>query len=158
MKFVVDRMLGRLARWLRLFGYDTLEIRKQENEDELLLKLAEDEDRILVSRDRGLIRKAEKKGIVSCLIYSSDVQEQIKEMHEKLRISLEPEMDRCTLCNSSIRKAGAEDMEIIREKEYVPWINTEFWICDNCGQVYWEGRHWENIKDRVEKLKKLLPK
>ncbi len=43
MKFITDRMLGRLARWLRLFGYDTLEIRKQENEDELLLELAEKE-------------------------------------------------------------------------------------------------------------------
>ena len=51
-------MLVRLARWLRLFGYDTLVIPQQENEDELLLEIAEKEGRILVSRDRVLVRKA----------------------------------------------------------------------------------------------------
>jgi len=156
MKFIVDRMLGRLARWLRLFGYDTLEIQKQKNEDALLLKLSEKEKRILVSRDKELIRKAKKRGISCCLISSSNIQEQIKEMHEKLKISLEPEMDRCTLCNSSIRKAEPKDMKTIKEKEYVPSIETELYICDNCGQVYWEGTHWVNIKERVETLRKLL--
>ncbi|MCZ7406070.1 MAG: DUF5615 family PIN-like protein, partial [Candidatus Methanoperedens sp.] len=63
MKFVTDRMLGRLSRWLRLFGYDSLEIKKQENEDDTLLALAEKEGRILVSRDRVLVKKKKKRGI-----------------------------------------------------------------------------------------------
>lgn len=158
MKFIVDRMLGRLARWLRLFGYDTLEIKKQENEDDLLLKLAEIEERILVSRDRGLIRKAEKKGIICCLIHSSDILEQLKEIQKKFSIALQPEMNRCTLCNSSIRKAEPEDIKIIKEKKYVyseELESTEFWICDTCGQVYWQGKHWENIKERVERLRRV---
>ncbi|MDO9098492.1 MAG: Mut7-C RNAse domain-containing protein [Candidatus Methanoperedens sp.] len=158
MKFIADRMLGRLARWLRLFGYDTLEIRKQENEDEKLLELAETEGRILVSRDMLLIRKAVKRGIRAYLIQSSEIMEQLREMQGEFGISIEPQMDRCTLCNSVIRKARTEDMEIIRAKDYVYpdrlGSGLEFWLCDKCGQVYWQGKHWENIMGRVEKLKK----
>ncbi|MFZ2410157.1 MAG: Mut7-C RNAse domain-containing protein [Candidatus Methanoperedens sp.] len=158
MKFIADRMLGRLACWLRLFGYDTIEIKKQENEDDRLLALAKKDERILVSRDRALIRKAIKRGIRAYLVQSSEIMEQLTEMQVEFGISIEPQMERCTLCNSVIRKAKTEDMEIIRAKDYVYPDRlesvTEFWLCDNCGQVYWQGRHWENIMERAEMLKK----
>ncbi|MBU4374096.1 MAG: hypothetical protein KKD69_04725 [Euryarchaeota archaeon] len=158
MKFIADRMLGRLARWLRLFGYDTVVIMKQENEDELLLELAEKEGKVLVSRDRALVRKAIKKGIKAYPILSSEIMEQLREMRKEFNIKIEPEMDRCTLCNSIIRKAKPEEMELIRAKEYVYPATlgsvTGFWLCDTCGQVYWQGKHWENIMERIDKLKK----
>jgi uncharacterized protein with PIN domain len=158
MKFIADRMLGRLARWLRLFGYDTLVIRKQENEDELLLEIAEKEERILVSRDRMLVRKAMKKGIRAYPIQSSEIMEQLQEMRKEFDISFEPEMSRCTLCNSVIRKAEPDELELIRMKDYVYPATLEsgieFWLCETCGQVYWQGKHWENIRDRVERLKR----
>lgn len=153
----MDRMLGRLSRWLRLLGYDTLGIGKQENEDEFLFRLAETEGRVLVSRDRLLIRKAMKKGITSYLIRSSEITEQLKEMHDEFNIRFEPEMDRCTLCNSAIRKIKPGEMSLVEKKDYVYQLRlesgTEFWICDNCGQVYWQGKHWKNIMETVEKLK-----
>ncbi len=158
MKFVTDRMLGRLARWLRLFGYDTLEIKRQENEDDTLLALAEKEERILISRDRVLIGKAMKKGIQAYLVKSPEIMEQLEEMQLEFGISLEPQLDRCTLCNSVIRKVKPEEMDIVRAKDYVYpdrlGEGTEFWLCDNCGQVYWQGKHWENIMGRAERLKK----
>ena len=151
-------MLGKLSRWLRLFGYDTLEINKQENEDDTLLALAEKEERILVSRDRVLVRKAIKREIRTYLVQSSEIMEQLREMQEEFGISTEPQLDRCTLCNSVIRKVKPEEMEFVRAKDYVyPGRleeGTEFWLCDNCGQVYWLGKHWENIMERAERLKK----
>ncbi len=156
MKFIVDRMLGRLARWLRLLGYDTLSIARQENEDDLLLILALGEKRILVSRDRMLINKAKKKGITAYVIRSQDIIEQLKEMQETFGILVEPRMDRCTLCNSNIRKIEAGEMEEVKEKDYVyPAMLervTEFWICDKCGQVYWLGKHWVNIRETVKSM------
>ncbi len=150
-------MLGRLARWLRLLGYDTISIARQENEDELLLTLALGEGRILVSRDRMLINKAIKKGITAYSIRSQDIIEQLKEMQEKFGILLEPRMDRCTLCNSNIRKVEAGEMDRVKEKNYVyPAVLervSEFWICDKCGQVYWLGKHWENIREMADRLK-----
>jgi uncharacterized protein with PIN domain len=157
MKFIADRMLGRLSRWLRLFGYDTLEIRKQENEDDMLLELAEKENRILISRDSLLIRKAIRKGIRAYLIQSSEIMEQLGEMYLEFKLSFEPQMDRCTLCNSIIRKIEPSEMEILKTKEYVYperlEKGTEFWLCDNCGQVYWKGTHWKNIMERINILK-----
>jgi len=157
MKFIADRMLGRLARWLRLFGYDTIVIKKQEEEDEKLLELAEKEGRIIVSRDRVLIAKAVKKSIKTYLVQSSEIMEQLREMRREFNISFEPRMDRCTLCNSAIRKVKPEEMELVKGKEYVHPATLErgieFWLCDSCGQVYWLGTHWENIRERVEKLK-----
>ncbi len=158
MRFVTDRMLGRLARWLRLFGYDTLEIKRQENEDDTLLALAENEKRILVSRDMMLVRKAMKKGIPCYLIQSSEIMEQLREMQEEFGISIEPQPERCTLCNSVIRKVKPEEMELVKTRDYVYpdrlGSRLEFWLCDECGQVYWQGKHWENIMERVERLKK----
>lgn len=156
MKFITDRMLGRLARWLRLFGYDTLEIKKQENEDDTLLALAESGKRILVSRDMLLIRKAVKRGVRAYLVHSSEIMEQLGEMQKEFGISIEPQLDRCTLCNSTIRKVEPNEMEIIKTKDYVYperlGSGTEFWLCDKCGQVYWKGKHWENIRERAERL------
>ncbi|HEY9247038.1 MAG TPA: Mut7-C RNAse domain-containing protein [Candidatus Methanoperedens sp.] len=152
MKFITDRMVGRLSRWLRLFGYDTLGIAEQENEDDVLLALAEDEGRILVSRDRMLIRRAMKKGIKAYLVESQDIIGQLREMQRVFNIGFEPRMDRCTLCNSTIRKVKADEMEQVMEKDYVFQGDTEFWICDKCGQVYWLGKHWENIREMVGKL------
>ncbi len=160
MKFVADRMLGRLARWLRLLGYDTLEIRGQENEDEVLMEIAGTEGRILISRDGVLIRRAVKRGITAYPVQSSEIMEQLKEMRKEFNIRFEPEMERCSLCNSVIRRAGPDDMELVKGKDYVyPEMierGIEFWLCDRCGQVYWQGKHWENIKERVEKLKERL--
>ena len=106
MKFIADRMLGRLSRWLRLFGYDTLEIRKQENEDDVLLKLAAKEDRILISRDSLLIRRAIKKGLKAYLIHTCEIMEQLREMHSEFKLTLRPEMDRCTLFWASFCLSG----------------------------------------------------
>ena len=68
-------------------------------------------------------------------------------------------MNRCSICNSPIRKIRPEEMELVREKDYVYPDRleggTEFWVCDNCGQVYWQGKHWESIKERVERLEEL---
>jgi uncharacterized protein len=157
MKFISDRMLGRLSRWLRIFGYDTLEIRKQENEDDVLLDMAEKENRILISRDVLLIRKALRKGIRTYLVQSCEIMEQLREMRLEFQLNLEPKMEICTLCNSIIRKIEAFEIEILKTKEYVYpdklEKGTEFWLCDNCGQVYWKGTHWKKIMESARILR-----
>ncbi|MEM2924980.1 MAG: Mut7-C RNAse domain-containing protein [Methanocellales archaeon] len=158
-KFIADRMLGRLTAWLRLLGYDTLsanDLRKEE--DDLLLEIAEKEDRIIISRDRELVRKARARGIAAFLIHSDDVLNQLKELYSHINLDLEAKMDRCTICNHPIRIVRGEEMELVKTKEYVfPDLferNIEFWICDNCKQVYWEGSHWNNIQKTIAELKK----
>ena len=66
-------------------------------------------------------------------------------------------MDRCTLCNSLIRKIDHSEIGILKTKEdvYPERLEkgTEFWICENCGQVYWQGSHWKNIMERVDEIR-----
>lgn len=159
-RFVVDRMLGKLTRWLRIFGYDTLgavDYKLKENEDDLLLEIARGENRVLLTRDRGLAAKAKSMGLQTCLISSTDIQEQLKEIHTRFHLNLAPSMIRCSICNHPIRTVRPEEIGIVEKKEYIyPNILEsihEFWICDNCGRVYWEGKHWENIQKTIQILK-----
>jgi len=160
-KFVIDRMLGKLTTWLRLLGYDVVNANDFDlstGDDDRLLDIAK-EKRVLLTRDRALRSKAEKRGVPICFIHSDMAMEQLEEVHSHYNIQLEPQMSRCTICNTSIRKARAEDEDSLRKKEYVPdrLIGTiDLWVCDNCGQVYWEGSHWDNIRKRMDGLKKKL--
>ncbi|MEM2025047.1 MAG: DUF5615 family PIN-like protein, partial [Desulfurococcaceae archaeon] len=74
-KFVVDTMLGSLARWLRILGYDTLY--EREIEDWQILRRAELESRVIITRDRGLHNKAMKHGLRSILIWEEDMSDRL---------------------------------------------------------------------------------
>ncbi|MFQ6063621.1 MAG: Mut7-C RNAse domain-containing protein [Methanosarcinales archaeon] len=159
--FVVDGMLGKLTRWLRLLGYDTVYVIDHEIEgdgDDCLLKIAWEENRILISKDKALIREAELMGLRAFLIHSNKINEQLKEMRDHFNLNLEPDMIRCSMCNSTIRVVKPEELKLVEEKDYVYPSTLEsgvdFWICDNCGKVYWEGGHWTNIMKTIEELKK----
>ncbi len=151
MRFAVDSMLGRLARWLRLSGYDVAYLKRRRDKE--ILDLAAREDRILLSRDSLLCQRAQKMGVRCLFVESSDVLEQLKQAVEKLgiRLSDTPVYSRCPKCNGEIIKAGEES--IARVPEMVRERVEEFWECSECGQVYWEGSHWRNIKDVVRKVR-----
>ena len=98
-KFLVDRMLGRLIAWLRIFGYDTksaLDLEHTPGEDTLLIALAKGEDRILISRDRVLVDRAKKAGVDAVLVSSDDVRDQLATLMERYRLNANPGMTRCT--------------------------------------------------------------
>ncbi len=159
MKFIVDRMLGRLTIWLRLLGYDTVsasDFALESKEDEFLIQFA-GHKRILVTRDKMLGSMAERAGVRVCLINSDAIMEQLEEMVSNCNIDLEPKIARCTICNALIRKIRFNELGMLKNGDYVPEDLVEdgidFWICDSCGKVYWEGSHWDDIHKRLEKLR-----
>ena len=161
-KFIVDRMLGRLTTWLRLLGYDTVsagDFILDEKEDEFLLKFA-GQKRILITRDKTLRVRAERAGVRVCLINFDNIMEQLEEMLSYYDIDLEPKMTKCTLCNALIRKVRSNELCMLKREDYIPdeliEEGVDFWICDSCGKVYWEGSHWENIHKRLEKLRERI--
>lgn len=162
MKFIVDRMLGRLTTWIRLLGYDTVSVSDfalEGKEDEFLLRFA-GQKRILITRDRTLSSRAERAGIRVCLVNSAAVMGQLEEMLFHYDIDLEPKMVRCTICNALIRQVKPKELGMLKREDYVPDAlvekGIEFWICDSCGKVYWEGSHWDNIHKRLEKLRERM--
>ena len=147
-RFVVDTMLGRLARWLRAMGYDTLY--PGQAEDHRLLQLARAEGRILVTRDRGLARLAEP---YSCLIRGEQVDDQVIEAVQ--RLPLNPDngdwLSRCLECNASLEPGSRESIRDL-VPEHVFATHTAFMRCPGCGRIYWAGSHADRMVTRLSQL------
>ncbi|NAZ12899.1 MAG: hypothetical protein GU359_01945 [Desulfurococcales archaeon] len=152
-RFIVDTMLGDLARWLRILGYDTLYSNKYE--DWKILKTSENDKRIIVTRDRGLFIKARKKSLDVVLIEGEEIYEMLRELKTLLgiRLEIDPDDTRCPICNTPLRRTTSLNDVIGRVSDNILKKYKEFWICDKCGKVYWRGRHWRSIEKILEKAK-----
>ncbi len=154
MKFICDRMLGKLATWLRISGYDTLYIGdlRVDDEDEFLLKNYL--DRVLITKDRDLFIKSKKLGREAFLVKSNDVAEQMKEL-KTLGVKFQIVMDRCSVCNTPLRKP-TEDEALTALKEMNLGKDMlekyELWFCENCKKLYWMGGHWVNMIRFLRKI------
>ena len=139
--FVLDCHLGRLARYLRQFGFDTL-YRNDYNDDELADTSAR-EHRILLTRDRSLL----KRSIIThgYFIREHDPRKQLDEVIRRfdLRNQIIP-FGRCTRCNGIVKAVDKKAIEHLLEPKTRLYFD-EFWQCTSCGQVYWEGSHVKHM-------------
>lgn len=141
-KLLVDAMLGRLAKWLRLLGYDAEYWR--DGSDEALIARARAEDRLIITRDRGL---AGRRGIQAVLVQAEDLDGQIAEVRELLGDTARP-FTRCPECNGSlVPLAHADARDLV--PPYVWHTQHEFRRCGDCGRVYWKGTHWPALQSRL---------
>jgi len=143
MRFIVDMMLGRLARWLRLYGYYTLYGIKEDDE---ILQTAFRENLVLITRDVVLAKRAEKLGVRVFLLHSTSIEDQIRELRE-LGVEfgeLFPANARCPKCNGVILPVSRE---VVKDKvpPNVYERYEEFYVCKQCGQIYWPGKQWEEM-------------
>ena len=160
-RFIVDNMLGSVARWLRILGYDT--VYDKNAEDWQIIRRAELEKRIIVTRDRALHNKAIKLGLRSVLLWEDDMAERLAHIAAVtgIRLGVDFEKTRCPEDNTPLIKVEKEKI-----KDKVPpsvlRAHSDFWECTRCGKVYWVGRHWRMIEkilqDAREKLELLKAK
>lgn len=134
--FLVDLMLLRLGRWLRLLGQDVAN--PETDSDKALLAQAKREKRVLITRDRRLFSACSTARVEGILILSSRISEQILEM-AGAGIALEIDPQRCTLCNYPLTEVEGRE--------------GEMWICQNCPRLYWQGGHWKNMEKTLEALR-----
>jgi hypothetical protein len=148
MKFILTNELGRLTRWLRIMGFDTVYY-KGNNMGTLIIEALRD-DRFIVTRRQSKIDDLEKKTVV---LTTDQLNEQIKEIIVKLNLKIvKNEMfTRCTLCNESLVEVTKEAV-----KERVPLhvykIQHNFRQCVLCKHVYWRGSHWGNASAMVKEI------
>jgi len=147
-RFVVDAMLGRLARWLRAMGYDTLYLGQAG--DRRLLQLALTEERILVTRDRRLARLAHPTG---CLIHSERLDDQIAEAVAALTLAPDEAewLSRCLECNGRLEPRERARLEGV-VPEHVFAAHQDFMGCPDCGKIYWPGTHADQMLARLGRL------
>ncbi len=147
-KFFADRMLGRLAKMLRLLGYDTAYF--PDITPAQIQQVLPQEGRVLLTRGN-----AEKRfpGLTNYYALQSDYPpEQLREVVE--RFGLDPTSGlwtRCTLCNSAIDKIERQAAQS-RVPRKVFEIYAEFFQCTGCGHVYWKGSHVERVLKNLSSL------
>ena len=153
MLFLVDAMLGNIAKKLRLFGFDSKYF--SDIDDSKLIEKAKNENRIIISRDRNLIDRAKKNEILSVYISKENEIEQFLEIFETTHLQLNEisgDSARCTKCNSPTSQINKFEIEK-KIPQGVLEFHDKFWKCDGCEQIYWEGTHIKNMQEFVHKIK-----
>ncbi len=143
-RLLVDAMLGRLARWLRLLGYDTAYWRDGSDSD--LIRQAHAEGRLIVTRDHQL---AGRRGVRAILVASESLDEQLAELRVVLRSPEAEPFSRCPECNAKLEDLSCEAARD-RVPPYVWHTQPLFRRCPGCGRVYWKGTHWPGMQARLD--------
>lgn len=143
-RFIADHMLGSLARWLRMMGYDTVYDRTLD--DPGIAKLARDEGRFILTRDKELSKEPG-----ATLLENEDLDTQLKAVATRYGLKFNEDVIRCSTCNGELVDLPKEEA-----KGKVPdgafQMNEKFWKCTKCQKIYWKGTHWEGISARLKKL------
>ena len=152
MKLLCDQMLGTLAKWLRILGFDTFYAHDTLTDGELL-DIAKNEKRIIISRDKELIVRGKKKNLTTIEINTTDLDEQLQQVLKLILIDEQFVLSRCILCNTILTTR-----EKILVQSNVPKKvfenNDEFWFCNTCNKYYWKGSHYEKIINKIDEIKK----
>ena len=142
-RFLVDAMLGKLARWLVLLGYDAKFAGVDGRSDLELLRQAQREERIFVTRDRGIPAVA---GLRMVVLLAGDFESQLRQLALELGLKPDPakRFSRCTTCNEPLETVTRDEaLPLVPEK--VRSLETAFWRCGVCKKIYWTGTHADRI-------------
>ncbi len=151
-RFLVDAMLGSLARKLRAFGFDAAYYRT--GEDAGLLRLALREGRVILTADRSLAASAEARGIRTIFLIGDSDGERLGFLARGATaagVRLVRGDPLCSLCGGELRAVRRNEVsgEVPRS---VSSRHRLFFRCDSCGQVYWRGSHWKRLMSLARRL------
>jgi len=147
MRFILDNHLGKLCDYLRLLGFDSLY--DPDWVDETLAELGDQQNRILLTRDRGLLKR--KRVHRGYCVREDDPHEQVDEIiqHFGLENAVKP-LRRCSRCNGLLEKVDKQEildqLQPLTRKYY-----DEFMRCPDCGQIYWKGSHYDRMQEFIAK-------
>lgn len=151
MKFIVDAMLGSLAKWLRIIGYDTVYMK--DTSDQKIIAQAIKENRFILTRDTHFARIKACEGRL-LLIKSTKLSEQFKQVVNTLKLNTKDNLGiRCVECNTLIKKVPKKSV-ISLVPPYVYKTHRSFSKCPKCKRIYWQGTHLKDIKNRIKILLK----
>jgi uncharacterized protein with PIN domain len=142
LKFITDSNLGKLAKWLRILGYDTTYY--TENIDRNFLRMAQQQGRVVLTRKKDMARRQFSGQLF--VIQHDHVKDQLEEVINRLSLVPEPEklLTICLTCNEELKTVSGEEVSGM-VPEYIFRCHKEFNLCLRCGGIFWPGTHRENI-------------
>ncbi len=151
-RFIVDHNVGKLAKWLRMMGYDSLFF--DGDDDSYMVRQALSEGRTILTRDTGIMkRRVVNNGrLRAVLIESEEPERQIQQLITELdlKVNLRP-FTLCMECNHPLVERSSEEVKD-RVPPYVYKTQTQYMECPACRRIYWRGTHWEAMVKKLEKL------
>jgi uncharacterized protein len=146
-RWLVDEMLGRLARYLRFLGYDAENVRGVADDE--IVRRARAENRRVVTRDRALARALPD----SVLLTRTDIAGQMRELQTAFpTLRLDVRLDRCSLCNGRLsitERVPPEAARAVSVPLEVREGRISLYSCTQCGHLYWEGSHTQSVRSRL---------
>ena len=145
--------MGKLAKWLRLMGYDTRLF--SGSDDSQLIAQAQAEGRVILTRDTQIMkRRVITRGKVKAILIQSDAPE--IQIHQVIvSLSLDPNFRPFTLCLECNQILVERDREGAKDlvPPYVYQTQSQFMQCPACHRLYWRGTHWQTMSERLKKFK-----
>jgi len=143
--FIVDINVGKLARWLRALGYDTVFINPIDDDE--LIEIALRENRIILTKDSGIMRRrVVTSGRVTAVhIKHTDWREQLSQVIHTFKLRNHAPFTRCVKCNSLL-ECCPHDKAAAEVPAFVLRTQEEFFSCPGCRRIYWRGSHWQRMK------------
>jgi uncharacterized protein with PIN domain len=154
-KFIADSMLGKLSRWLRMMGHDvTYSTQLSDNE---LLERAKKENRVLLTKDLELFKRANARGIQAFFVEGGSESDRLAEAAKRygLILAIDMEKSNCPICNTKLKAVTKEQLATqLQENTFRHY--DKFWKCPGCGQIYWQGAHWKQISNTINEAQAKL--
>ncbi len=153
-KFIADNNVGKLARWLRLIGYDTL-LFKQKN-DATMIRTALSDGRVVLTKDtqfvkRRLVTNGKLKAV---LIKQDDPRIQIQKVVKALNLNYHfKPFSLCLECNQALIPRGKEEVQGL-VPPHVFETQTQYTECPACHRIYWQGTHWQAMVSKLQDLQR----
>ncbi len=153
LRFIVDVNVGKLAKWLRILGFDTLFINPIEDGD--LVEIARREQRIVLTKDTHIAeRRPVTSGQVRVVLVEGDrVLDQLRFLAGKLELRGPfNAFSRCLRCNVELEPV---DRSLVRDRvpPYVYRTQQRYMTCPRCGKIYWPGTHWQRMREAAEDVR-----
>ena len=149
-RFIVDQNVGKLARWLRMMGYDT-RLFSGDN-DSHMVALAQKEDRVILTRDTQIMkRRVVTSGQVAAILIEGDEPE--RQIHQVITtLNLDPQsrpFSLCLECNYPlVAKSKTEVADLV--PPYVFRTQSHYMACPRCHRIYWRGTHWQAMTEKLK--------
>ena len=144
--------MGKLARWLRIMGYDTLFFNN--GSDSRMIATALAEERVLLTRDTQIMKRGVvTRGLLKAILIESDISElQMRQVIETLNLDCHfRPFTLCLECNQPLEARSKEQVKDL-VPPYVFQTQSQYMACPACRRIYWRGTHWQAMTERLQKF------